>query len=58
MKELGHDVEIEPGDTGQFELFKWSTTLWMSFMKGGHGKFFGIQEVIEELFRQDESNAE
>jgi|TARA_Y100001951_G_scaffold103253_1_gene111678 hypothetical protein len=49
MEALGFEVTIEEGNTGQFELFKWSTTLWMSFMKEGHGKFFTLNDVEKKL---------
>ena len=37
--------EIEEGETGQFELFMSGE----SFLKAGHGKFFGIEDVLVEL---------
>ena len=37
--------EIEEGETGQFELFHSGE----SFIKAGHGKFFGIEDVLVEL---------
>ena len=37
--------EIEEGETGQFELFMSGE----SFLKAGHGKFFGIEEVKEKM---------
>ena len=37
--------EIIEGDTGQFELFRSGE----SFLKAGHGKFFGIEDVEEKL---------
>ena len=37
--------EIEEGETGQFELFDSGE----SFIKAGHGKFFGIEDVLVEL---------
>ena len=49
MEALGFNVTIEEGSTGRFELFKWSTTLWMSFMKEGHGKFFNLRDVEMKL---------
>ena len=37
--------EIEEGERGQFELFMSGE----SFLKAGHGKFFGIEDVLVEL---------
>ena len=37
--------EIEEGERGQFELFRSGE----SFIKAGHGKFFGIEDVLVEL---------
>ena len=42
---LPDTCEIEEGETGQFELFKSGE----SFIKAGHGKFFGIEDVLAEL---------
>ena len=49
MKELGFNVMIEEGETGQFELFKRVEVYWGSFMKAGHGKFFTLKNVEEKL---------
>jgi hypothetical protein len=53
MRALGFNVTIEEGSTGQFELFKWSTTLWMSFMKEDAtrciAKFFTLKDVEKKL---------
>ena len=48
MKELGFNVMIEEGGTGQFELFRWAVG-WDSYMKAGHGKFFTLRDVEEKL---------
>ena len=47
MKKLGFNVVIEEGETGQFELFKNST----SYMKEGSGipKFFTLRDVELKL---------
>ena len=37
--------EIEEGKTGQFEVFRSGD----SFLKGGHGTFFTIEDVKEKL---------
>ena len=37
--------EIEEGERGQFVLFMSGE----SFLKAGHGKFFGIEDVLVEL---------
>ena len=42
---LPDTCEIEEGETGQFELFMSGE----SFLKAGHGKFFGIEEVKEKM---------
>ena len=42
---LPDTCEIEKGETGQFELFHSGE----SFIKAGHGKFFGIEDVLVEL---------
>ena len=42
---LPDTCEIEEGETGQFELFLSGE----SFIKAGHGKFFGIEEVKEKI---------
>ena len=42
---LADTCEIEEGETGQFELFMSGE----SFLKAGHGKFFGIEEVKEKM---------
>ena len=39
---LADTCEIEEGETGQFELFLSGE----SFMKAGHGKFFGIEDCL------------
>jgi len=57
MKELGFNVVIEEGDTGQFELFKshqgggHSNWTWVSYMKEGPGipKFFTLADVEKKL---------
>ena len=54
MKELGFNVMIEEGKTGQFELFrkiydKEYSSEWDSYMKAGHGKFFTLRDVEEKL---------
>jgi|TARA_Y100001949_G_scaffold9520_1_gene7018 hypothetical protein len=54
MMELGFNVVIKEGDTGQFELFrkvydKEYSSEWDSYMKGGHGKFFALRDVEEKL---------
>ena len=54
MKEKGHDVIIQEGATGQFELFSHKGTNynfneenWISFMKESDGvpKFFTLHDV-------------
>ena len=42
---LPDTCEIEEGETGQFELFMSGE----SFLKAGHGKFFGIEEVKHKM---------
>ena len=58
MKEKGHDVMIQEGATGQFELFSHKGTNynfneenWISFMKEGDGvpKFFTLHDVEKKL---------
>ncbi len=51
MKELQFKVDIEEGETGQFELFKYSKGEYISFMKEGDGipKFFTLHEVEMKL---------
>ena len=57
MKELGFNVVIEEGETGQFELFKndydkkTSKQSWATFMKEGPGipKFFTLHDVELKL---------
>jgi len=54
MVELGFNVVIKEGDTGQFELFrkiydKENVPEWDSYMKAGHGKFFTLRDVEEKL---------
>ena len=44
-QEFPDTCEIEEGETGQFELFMSGE----SFLKAGHGKFFGIEEVKEKM---------
>jgi len=46
---LPDTCEIEEGKQGQFELFRNGK----SFMKAGHGKFFGIEEVRTQLLFSD-----
>ena len=49
MEKSGFTVIIEEGDTGQFELFKKVENHWVSFMKGGHGKFFTLKDFEGKL---------
>ena len=42
---LPDTCEIEEGKTGQFEVFRSGD----SFLKGGHGTFFTIEDVKEKL---------
>ena len=55
MKELGFNVVIEEGDTGQFEMFRLITAensdYWVSYMKEGAGipKFFTLADVEKKL---------
>jgi hypothetical protein len=60
MKELGFNIVIEKGETGQFELFTRSwvqfeifVDMWSSFMKEGPGipKFFTLDDVKLKLSR-------
>ena len=44
-QEFPDTCEIEEGETGQFELFMSGDT----FLKAGHGKFFGIEEVKQKM---------
>ena len=63
MKELGFNVAIFEGETGQFELFKhkgksYSLTNkenWVSFLKEGDGipKFFTLHDVEKKLSNMD-----
>ena len=46
---LPDSCEIEEGKRGQFELFRNGK----SFLKAGHGKFFGIEEVRTQLLFSD-----
>ena len=55
MRELGFNVVIEEGDTGQFELYRLTTVensdYWTSYMTEGSGipKFFTLRDVEEKL---------
>ena len=55
MGELGFNVVIKEGDTGQFELYRLETVensdYWTSYMTGGSGipKFFTLRDVEEKL---------
>ena len=55
MRELGFNVVIEEGDTGQFELYRLTTVensdYWTSYMKEGPGipKFFTLANVERKL---------
>jgi len=59
MKELGFNVMIFEGETGQFELFRHKGTNynlankenWISYMKEGEGipKFFTLRDVEKKL---------
>ena len=63
MGELGFNVVIKEGDTGQFELFRQiylygdrekireSSDYWTSYMKEGNGipKFFTLRDVELKL---------
>jgi|TARA_B110000263_G_scaffold247010_1_gene259005 hypothetical protein len=51
MKELGFNVVIEEGATGQFEIFTLHSDEWASFIKEGHGKFFTLRDVEKRLSR-------
>ena len=58
MKELGFNVMILEGETGQFELFhhrgtnyNFNAENWISYMKEGEGipKFFTLSDVEKKL---------
>ncbi len=58
MHELGWDVLIEEGNSGQFELFRhrgtnynFNSDNWISFMKEGNGipKFFTMSDIEKKL---------
>ena len=58
MQELGWDVLIEEGNSGQFELFRhrgtnynFNSDNWISFMKEGNGipKFFTMSDIEKRL---------
>ena len=55
MRELGFNVVIEEGDTGQFELYRLTTVensdYWTSYMTEGDGvpKFFTLKDVEKKL---------
>ena len=58
MQELGWDVLIEEGNSGQFELFRhrgtnynFNSDNWISFMKEGDGipKFFTMSDIEKRL---------
>tara|TARA_Y100000590_G_scaffold214445_1_gene243119 strand:+ start:580 stop:762 length:183 start_codon:yes stop_codon:yes gene_type:complete len=58
MQELGWDVLIEEGNSGQFELFRhrgtnynFNSDNWISFMKEGNGipKFFTMSDIEKKL---------
>ena len=58
MQELGWNVLIEEGNSGQFELFRHKGTNynfnndnWISFMKEGDGipKFFTMSDIEKRL---------
>ena len=58
MKELGFNIIIEEGETGQFELFKhkgknynYNAENWISYMKESDGvpKFFTLRDVELKL---------
>ena len=63
MKELGFNVVIFEGETGQFELFQHkgksynltNKENWVSFMKEGDGipKFFTLHDVEKKLSNMD-----
>ena len=58
MQELGWNVLIEEGNSGQFELFRhrgtnynFNSANWISFMKEGDGipKFFTMSDIEKRL---------
>tara|TARA_B100000809_G_C14738104_1_gene387528 strand:- start:96 stop:284 length:189 start_codon:yes stop_codon:yes gene_type:complete len=55
MRELGFNVVIEEGNTGQFELYRLITAdnsdYWTSYMTEGDGipKFFTLRDVELKL---------
>jgi len=58
MQELGWNVLIEEGNSGQFELFRhrgtnynFNSDNWISFMKEGDGipKFFTMSDIEKKL---------
>ena len=58
MQELGLNVLIEEGNSGQFELFRhrgtnynFNSDNWISFMKEGDGipKFFTMSDIEKRL---------
>ena len=58
MQELGWNVLIEEGNSGQFELFRhrgtnynFNSDNWISFMKEGNGipKFFTMSDIEKRL---------
>ena len=58
MQELGWNVLIEEGNSGQFELFRhrgtnynFNSDNWISFMKEGNGipKFFTMSDIENKL---------
>ena len=58
MQELGWNVLIEEGNSGQFELFRhrgtnynFNSDNWISFMKEGNGipKFFTMSDIEKKL---------
>jgi len=58
MQELGWNVLIEEGNSGQFELFRhrgtnynFNSDNWISFMKEGDGipKFFTMSDIEKRL---------
>ena len=58
MQELGWNVLIEEGNSGQFELFRhrgtnynFNSDNWISFMKEGNGipKFITMSDIEKKL---------
>ena len=49
MNGIGLSTTIEEGDTGQFELFESQQGEWITFLKGGHGKFFSLENITNKL---------